>query len=162
MINKFKVIISLIILLSMMLILFRSSNESYQQQSLIPLLNRMLANEPLKNILSHIQFTYAGRNIAIDEIGYSSFIEFFIRKAAHFFTYFIMGCCSFALIKQFVSQPVYRILLAWFIPIAYAILDEIHQSFTPGRTPLWQDVALDSVGAITGIMIYYYFRKNKL
>ena len=35
----------------------------------------------------------------------------------------------------------------------YAMLDEIHQAFVPGRGALITDVMLDTLGVITGIFI---------
>jgi VanZ family protein len=40
-----------------------------------------------------------------------------------------------------------RFLLAWILATLYAISDEFHQSFTPGRNAWWVDVALDSASA---------------
>lgn len=40
---------------------------------------------------------------------------------------------------------------AWVIVVLYAISDEIHQSFVPGRTPLVTDVLIDSLGGLLGI-----------
>jgi len=37
---------------------------------------------------------------------------------------------------------------------AYAVSDEFHQYFVPGRGPRWGDVMLDSFGAALGIIIY--------
>lgn len=161
MIKKIKIIISLLVIVMMMVILFHFSNESYQQQSLIPTLNRLLANEPFAALLSHIEFTYAGRIISIEQVGYSHFIEFFIRKFAHFSSYFIIGCFTFLLLKQLIANIKVTFCLAWLIPILYAVIDEIHQSFTPGRTPLWQDVFLDSLGALVGIIVGYIFSRYK-
>lgn len=42
----------------------------------------------------------------------------------------------------------------WVIVVLYAISDEIHQSFVPGRTPLVTDVAIDSLGGVLGIIGY--------
>ena len=39
------------------------------------------------------------------------------------------------------------------IAILYAITDEIHQSFVPGRTALLSDVVIDSIGAGAGLLI---------
>lgn len=55
-------------------------------------------------------------------------------------------------------------LISWLLAAGYAAFDEFHQSFTAERTPLFQDVILDSVGALTGILIVYLFvrlRKNR-
>ena len=40
--------------------------------------------------------------------------------------------------------------LSWLIAVLYAVTDEYHQSFTPGRTPAVTDVIIDSFGAAIG------------
>ncbi len=48
-----------------------------------------------------------------------------------------------------------RLWLAWGLAICYAITDEIHQSFVPGRHPSLVDVLLfDNLGAILGLMLW--------
>ena len=44
--------------------------------------------------------------------------------------------------------------IAILIAITYAILDELHQFFVPGRSCALQDVFLDSVGIVFASMIY--------
>ncbi len=45
--------------------------------------------------------------------------------------------------------------LAWGLAICYAITDEIHQTFVPGRHPSAIDVLLfDNVGAIAGLILW--------
>lgn len=76
-----------------------------------------------------------------------------IRKLAHFSIYTLVGI----LIMSFVST--YRVLLwkKWLISIlvglVYAISDEYHQSFIPGRSAQITDVLIDTSGVIFGIMI---------
>ncbi|MEW6319988.1 MAG: VanZ family protein [Acidobacteriota bacterium] len=36
---------------------------------------------------------------------------------------------------------------AWLIAAGYGVTDEWHQTFTPGRSPEWADVAYDAAGA---------------
>jgi VanZ family protein len=43
--------------------------------------------------------------------------------------------------------------IAGVIIILYAITDEFHQSFMPGRTALWFDVLIDTIGARAGLFI---------
>ena len=38
--------------------------------------------------------------------------------------------------------------------VLYAIGDEIHQAFVPGRTPLVTDVAIDALGGLLGILAF--------
>jgi VanZ family protein len=44
-------------------------------------------------------------------------------------------------------------LLAWTLATLYAISDEVHQSFVPGRTPSPQDVLIDAAGAAAALLI---------
>ena len=45
------------------------------------------------------------------------------------------------------------ILLAFAIAFAYAILDEVHQHFVPGRHMTLVDIGLDSAGAVVGVVL---------
>lgn len=61
-----------------------------------------------------------------------------------------------------------RISISLIIGTIYAISDEIHQCFTPGRGPLVTDVIIDGMGVLLGIFlvmlflkIWYSFRKTK-
>jgi len=42
---------------------------------------------------------------------------------------------------------------SWLMAAIYAVTDEFHQSFTPGRHPLATDVLIDSLGAAIGAAI---------
>ena len=46
-------------------------------------------------------------------------------------------------------------MIAIFITVLYAITDEFHQGMTPGRTPLVQDMILDSLGGIFGAFLAF-------
>jgi VanZ family protein len=138
---------------TVILVLFISSSQTYEQQSQIGLLSRLLKNEPLKDWLSGISFSYAGSEVSIAAKGYFSFVEFFIRKGAHFFTYFVLsGSLFFVLVYRRVPLWL-AAFFAWLAATGYAGIDEYHQMLTGGRTPLFQDVMLDSAGALTAVLI---------
>lgn len=139
----------------MMAILFVSSSMTYEQQSQVSLLDRLLSSEPLKGAMSSISFTYAGSKVSISTLGYSKFIEFFIRKGAHFGSYFLLGGSLFLGLHPKMKQKQLLLtgLFAWFSATGYAAMDEFHQMLTGGRTPLFQDVMLDSVGALTACIL---------
>ena len=46
-----------------------------------------------------------------------------------------------------------QIYISTMLGILYAISDEIHQSFTPGRGPKITDVFIDSLGVFFGIIV---------
>ncbi len=49
--------------------------------------------------------------------------------------------------------------IAWGAAIIYAVTDEIHQSFVPGRTSLLSDVVIDSIAAAVGIFVKFLTKK---
>ncbi|MEG2937032.1 MAG: VanZ family protein, partial [Vagococcus sp.] len=63
----------LVIALIMMAILFYSSSQTYEQQTTVPFLEKLLKNEPFKNSLSNVSFTYAGSPVSIETSGYFKF-----------------------------------------------------------------------------------------
>ena len=54
-------------------------------------------------------------------------------------------------------RGIWLVLAAGLFCMAFAGLDEYHQSFVAGRTPALKDVAIDSAGSVTGIYITRIF-----
>lgn len=54
--------------------------------------------------------------------------------------------------------------LAWLLAVLYALTDEVHQSFVPGRHPSPIDVLVfDNIGALIGLRLaFLYFRSKQL
>lgn len=136
-----------------MALLFISSSQTYEQQSQIGLLSKLLKNEPLKENLNGISFLYAGQEVSIQAKGYFAFVEFFIRKFAHFATYFLLGGSFFLGLLKKMNATLLTALFAWLASTGYAAIDEFHQMLTGGRTPLFQDVMLDSCGAFVAVVL---------
>lgn len=146
-------------------VLFYSSSQTYEQQSQIGLLSTLLHNEPFSNSLSHVAFNYAGSEVSIAAKGYFSFVEFFIRKGAHFGTYFLMGGSLYLGLVPRIRSVLLTGVIAWLAATGYAGLDEFHQMLTGGRTPLFQDVMLDSSGAMTAIllcMLVFFVKRRRV
>lgn len=146
----------------MMLILYGSSSMTYQDQSVTSNLAVVLKAKPFENLLSSMQFTYGEQLISIQQLGYFEFVEFFIRKGAHFFSYFIIGFFWFLGLRKRVRHEWLTILLAVLLSIGYASFDELRQSFNPGRTALMADVILDTAGAIVGILMAKFLVYRKI
>lgn len=135
-----------------MAVLFYSSSQTMSRQTQIPRLERWLSNQPLNIQLSEIRFYYANVEISIERLGYFHFIEFFIRKFAHFLSYFLLGVSLFNGLKNKYKRPIVLLaIISWLASTGYAGLDETHQMFTYSRSPLFEDVILNSVGAMTAI-----------
>ena len=145
----------LVLAFVIMAILYYSSSMGYEEQNVQPMLHQWLEGEPLKGLFERVAFTYAGSEISVSASGYIGFIEFFIRKGAHFVSYFLLGLFWFLGLKNRVSHPWLTVLLALMLSVGYASFDELRQSFNPNRTALMEDVMLDTAGAVVGIAIAF-------
>ena len=87
--------------------------------------------------------------------------SFVVRKAAHFTEYFILYCFSIAVCKQYVDIKKARIY-SLFIVLGYAISDEVHQYFIPGREMAIRDVAIDFSGGVLGFIVNIVICKIKI
>ena len=85
-------------------------------------------------------------------------LQFIVRKSAHFIGYMILGILASGLILYY-GNINKKYLLAFLICVIYAISDEIHQLFVPGRSGQVRDVLIDSAGSLLGIIIVMAFVK---
>jgi hypothetical protein len=69
-----------------------------------------------------------------------------LRKLAHAGEYAILG----ALLARALGRP----WVAFALGAAYAVSDEIHQSFVPGRMGSPVDVAIDTAGVAAGVLVW--------
>ncbi|WP_261807189.1 VanZ family protein [Lapidilactobacillus luobeiensis] len=138
--------------LLLMVILFISSAMTYSQQSLVPTL-RFRQFAWLERWTDHWQLTYAGKTHSAALDGSAEFLEFLIRKTAHFGSYFLLGGFAYLGLSRQVPQVAFRFPVTWLAVTGYAATDEFHQSLTSERTPMIQDVMLDATGALCGLIL---------
>lgn len=81
-----------------------------------------------------------------------------IRKIAHFSIYTLLGLTIMGLMTKTKLKDRWRILITIGLGMIYAILDEFHQSFSPGRSPKVTDVYIDTLGIILGVLLVILIR----
>ncbi|EON73043.1 VanZ family protein [Lysinibacillus sphaericus] len=133
-----------LILLTFLVILIISSSMTYEQQSIVPELEEILANKPFEQQLSRLHIPYWDTVVSIEERGYFKFVEFLIRKLTHFVGF---GCIALGLYFAWGKRR-HAAGVAILGTMLIALLDEFRQSFTPGRLMSAQDVLVDTAGAI--------------
>ena len=77
-----------------------------------------------------------------------------LRKLAHAAEYAVLG----ALLLRATARPG----IAFVLGSVYAVSDELHQAFVPGRAGSPLDVALDAVGVAIGIVLWQVVRARRL
>ena len=84
--------------------------------------------------------------------------ESIIRKIAHFSIYTVVGFLLMGLLSTYKLRDKWRMIITIVIGILYAISDEFHQSFSPGRSPKVTDVYIDTLGIILGVLLVILIR----
>ena len=85
-------------------------------------------------------------------------VQFIVRKSAHFSAYGALGLSLYsALLLTFKRKFLW--LTAFVGSVLYAVSDEIHQYFIPGRSMELRDVLIDSSGAFLGIILVMIIMK---
>ena len=84
-------------------------------------------------------------------------IEFYVRKAAHMTEYCLLAISISFPLYVYGVRGIWLMLLAGFVCVGFAGLDEYHQSFVDARGPSVRDVGIDSCGAMIGILLVQAF-----
>ncbi|MFC0187148.1 VanZ family protein [Fictibacillus aquaticus] len=148
-----KKVINWLLVLLWMGVIFFASSQPYEKQNMKPLWQEHLPVEEIEKHADFVSFPYAGEEVSMKEDGAANVIEFFVRKAAHVGTYFILAVLLY--------RAIGRASLAWIFTVLYAMSDEFHQSITPNRTPHWEDVVLDAFGALLGVLVCVLLARRK-
>ena len=83
-------------------------------------------------------------------------LTFLVRKSAHITAYFILGVLTYNVIRLHRLSTRWHIAISIAVVVLYAISDELHQLFVPGRSGEVRDVIIDSTAGICGILIAHY------
>ncbi len=75
-----------------------------------------------------------------------------VRKLGHFTEYLIFGVLIARALRDERGGLVRHAVMAVVLATSYAVTDELHQHFVPGRTAAAMDVAIDALGATVGQM----------
>lgn len=108
---------------------------------------------------------------SLSESEYNSFREklsHFVRKSAHFAAYTVLGILTGSALYTHRLKNKTVAYLSVLICFLYAVSDEIHQVFVPGRAGRISDVMIDTSGAVIGVLLCLFtayfihrFKKSK-
>jgi VanZ family protein len=88
-------------------------------------------------------------------------LDLLARKGAHITEYAVLAVLiRYALGPGQPGRLRGQLIVAWTLTALYAVSDEIHQSFVPGRTPAALDVAIDGAGALLGLLVQQAIRRT--
>ena len=87
-----------------------------------------------------------------------------VRKYAHFLVYLVLGLLVARALAKSRQLNRLTLLSALLVCVLYAVSDEVHQLYVPGRSGQVSDVLLDSAGSAVGIAFFFWYdrhRKNR-
>ena len=93
-----------------------------------------------------------------------------IRKTAHFLEYLILGFSLYLTVdgyrqtgREVTGRDTWakQMILPWTIGTFYAMTDEFHQRFVPGRSCQATDVLIDACGVACGVTLARLIRRRR-
>lgn len=80
---------------------------------------------------------------------------FIVRKSAHFIEYAVLGyAAAFGFAHSLGCGKSKTVGISAALSALYAVTDELHQLMVPGRACQLRDMVIDSLGGLTGALLY--------
>ena len=154
-----KIISTIFVLVWMITVFIFSSQDGTQTlntsgafiQVIDSTLNNVESNNTNKTDTVNTQY---GNN---DKYNYSKELQTFVRKNAHYFLYTVGGIILSVFFYAFLKNNKKIYTFAILTGMIYAMSDEFHQRFVAGRTSRITDVGIDTLGVITGTILFMIF-----
>jgi VanZ family protein len=86
--------------------------------------------------------------------------DLLLKKAAHMAAYTILCVLLWRALNRRVSGPV-ALGMAWVLTALYALSDEFHQAYVPGRHGSVFDVAIDGVGGLIAVLGLWWMTRGR-
>ncbi len=88
--------------------------------------------------------------------------DFVLRKIAHMVEYAVLTAFLIRALKRTWSAlTMFGILwISGFFSILYAVSDEVHQAYVPGRGPSFKDVVIDACGVALYLVLYREYSRR--
>lgn len=86
-------------------------------------------------------------------------LTFLTRKSAHVVAYIVLGVLTYNVARHYRWHSRVKVLASIGFVGLYAMSDEIHQVYVPGRSGELRDVLLDSAAGAVGVILAYLVYK---
>lgn len=159
-----RIILGILIIIWMITIFLFSNQDGMESENTSDIITNRLVNETIENnieIEENVDNTNNENiNNSVNVAKYNYELEMYkgevrlvVRKSAHFIIYLVGGFLLFNFFRTYNISLRNQIIYAILGIILYASSDEFHQLFVNGRTARVEDVLLDTLGAIVGILL---------
>ena len=142
-------ILSWIVVILWMALIFNFSSQSAVESDKMSTGITKIAIEAIEKVMPNAKFNIE----KFDNI---------VRKNAHFFIYLLLGLFVINALRRSGVCGYRQAAFTLLICILYAMSDELHQIFVPGRSAQARDVIIDGAGTCLGILIYLVIIRKKM
>ena len=88
-------------------------------------------------------------------------VDFMAKKAGHVTEYGVLAFLLWRALSKERGWPVLPSLgVAFFLSLLYAVSDEFHQTFVPGRSGRLTDVGFDALGSLFALGLVWWFSRE--
>lgn len=131
--------------------------------ALIFFLSAQIANDSTETtnfVIDILYKLYRGLNIGnLSVLDFTEIAFIPVRKLAHFSEFAILGILMYLNVREYKKNRV--VLITFVLSTLYALSDEIHQIFVPGRACTFVDMCIDTSGALIGILLIHLILKDE-
>ena len=115
-----------------------------------------ISSEQSGVIVGHLQQAMPGVSTAL--------LTFLVRKSAHIIAYFVLGILMYRALRINIRRWRTRTVASFALLSCslYAVTDEIHQLFVPGRSGELRDVMIDSIAALVGVGLCVWLMRRQV
>ncbi len=145
-----RVLSTVLVLVVMLAIFFFSSQKQKQSERLSSPIGNAVWDS---GFLEFDLFNPIRKSYEQSRQPFALFAQRLARKSAHVFIFTVLGFLLRICLESWFSGKKRLLLSAFLIGAVYAVSDEVHQLFVPGRTGSVQDILLDCGGVILGVLI---------
>lgn len=149
--KRFTTVFLWIATLSWMWLIFSLSSQNAQVSS-------TQSGTVIRTILSWLDSSFETLSI-VEQEAQIEMLQHLVRKLTHMAVYGVLGILSMSALLTHKMRSRLRPVLAFAICVCYAVFDEWHQTFVPGRSGELRDVCIDSFGAFLGIALVFFIWK---
>jgi VanZ family protein len=121
--------------------------------------SRMLSEDIVNTGIGVVEKVTPVPNFNMKELNH---LDHLVRKNAHFFNFLVLSMLVIYALRRSGRKGFKWFIIAIGICIIYAVSDEIHQLYVPGRGAQLKDVLIDSSGVLVGGSLYLITRKIKI
>jgi VanZ family protein len=108
-----------------------------------------------------IIFCFSGRSSA-PQVSHKPGVQFAIQKFGHMTEYAILAFFIRLPLRRHHKWPLRNVtFLAIVFAFLYAVSDEWHQYFIPGRTAMLADVIIDTTGATIAMLAFHLYESRR-